>query len=129
MCIGRGERRQASACTDQTMFDDALVMETKPMGIPGSDGPTRRPKKKAGRYAQLSKAADAKAPFDIGHLLAADVGAAIAGVLENGDMVSFTMTSDGGALVICVLTDGDRHKEYVRSKDELDDVLGVLALG
>ena len=56
------------------------------------------------------------------------LGHAIGTVLENGDMISFTMTSDGGCLCICILSDGDKLKSYARTGEELQDLLESLTV-
>jgi len=43
----------------------------------------------------------------------------IAELIDTGALVSFSLTSDGGALGITVTVDGDYRREYVRNLDEL----------
>ena len=40
-------------------------------------------------------------------------------VVGHGDLCSFSLTSDGGALCLCVLQGGRQYKSYARSADEL----------
>ncbi len=51
---------------------------------------------------------------------------AIESVTEAGDMISFTRTSDGGALCICITTAGERLKQYASTDAELNDLIQSL---
>ena len=94
-----------------------------------ADGP-RGPKKKETKYAGLKKDKSMTSSFNMPLLTdnAMEVVSAIVTVLENGDLVSFSMTSDQGALVLCIMSHGEKVKEYIRTADELSDVLGVLTV-
>lgn len=47
-------------------------------------------------------------------------------VTENGALVSFSMTSDGGALVVFIKDGADSAKEYAASPEQADYVLDDL---
>lgn len=53
---------------------------------------------------------------------------AIEGLVEAGSLVSFGRTSDGGALMLNVVTDGAPSKFYVTTQEELDDLVTELAI-
>lgn len=51
-------------------------------------------------------------------------------VARNGDLCSFTQTSDGGAICVCILQGASTFKSYARTADEflvrLSDLLDHL---
>jgi len=51
---------------------------------------------------------------------------AIESVTAAGDLISFTRTSDGGALCISITTAGERLKQYATTDDELNELLQSL---
>ena len=56
------------------------------------------------------------------------VVAAINAVIEAGDMVSFTQTTDGGAICVCVLHNREPHKAYAKDMEELTDILEAFTV-
>lgn len=56
------------------------------------------------------------------------VYALVAAVTNAGDAVTFGRTSDGGALSVCILTDGPPHKEYYNDADQALSGLRELAI-
>lgn len=57
--------------------------------------------------------------FDCDSVDANEVWAFVALLAQNGDGVCFSLTSDGGALTICVLSGQTRHKAYAATPEEL----------
>lgn len=57
--------------------------------------------------------------FDIGSIDADEILHVIQTVVKAGDNVSFTLTSDGGALCTCVLANELRHKCYGKDPEEV----------
>ncbi len=53
---------------------------------------------------------------------------AIESVTADGDMISFTRTSDGGALCITITTGGERYKQYASTDAELNDLINSLVV-
>ncbi len=51
---------------------------------------------------------------------------AIESVTAAGDLISFTRTSDGGALCITITTNGERLKQYAATDKEMVDLLESL---
>ena len=89
-----------------------------------------KPKKTKVKYGALTREKPKQGTFNVTMLQDNEQALrdAITNVLENGDLISLSLTSDGGCLVICVMSDGDRVKEYVRTQEELTDVLMALSI-
>lgn len=51
----------------------------------------------------------------------------ISDLVEEGCLVSFSRTSDGGALVFAIMSDGERQRFYASSEQELDVLLEAVA--
>ena len=66
---------------------------------------------------------------DFSQVEAESVKAAIHAVISDGDAISFSLTSDGGALAVTVLSGGERHKAYAHKISEIEDLLEALAQG
>lgn len=93
----------------------------------------RYPPKKAesgnpSRYSFMKPAREPESRVRIEHADPQTLTDAIARVMANGDLISFTYTSDGGAICISVISGGSRHKVYAASIRELTDVLEALTL-
>lgn len=69
------------------------------------------------RYKSRQRA-QADAPIGWDEVDAAAVAALVYAVTNAGDGITFGRTSDGGALSVCILTDGPPHKEYYKDADE-----------
>jgi transposase len=52
----------------------------------------------------------------------------IAAVTRSGAAIMFGLTSDGGAMVVTVLDNNDREKEYLHDADEINEYLVGLAV-
>jgi len=65
-------------------------------------------------------------PFDCGGVDEAEVWEFVKTVVEAGDNVCFTLTSDGGALCICVLAGTTRHKAYASTPEDLLEKFTML---
>ena len=52
--------------------------------------------------------------------------ALIGRVIKAGDAISFSQTSDGGAVVVTLMVERDREKFYATSSDELNMTLGEI---
>lgn len=51
---------------------------------------------------------------------------AIDAVIDEGDAIIISRTSDGGAIAVTILTGQDRVKEYAGDQLELDRIIDVL---
>ena len=79
------------------------------------------------KYARFKKDGNTKNGFL--YLKAVDphlLQDAIESVTANGDLISFTRTSDGNALCICITTNGERFRQYAASDTELTTLLESL---
>ena len=87
---------------------------------------TSRAKKNA--YAFMKKASSSSTGFDLNRVDAESVRDAVYNVTAAGDMISFTLTSDGGAICVSVTSKGERHKAYASTTEDLEDLLTALSL-
>lgn len=55
--------------------------------------------------------------FDVSSIDADEVKHLLSVVVANGDCACFSLTSDGGALAITILSGGTRHKAYAATAD------------
>lgn len=93
-----------------------------------SQRPTGRSDKKAVFHSRLHSR-----DFVFIGAYADDIQNAIATVCSSGDLISFALTGDGGALSITIVQDDVRHKAYAKHGDAvsgtlrnlLDEVYGV----
>ena len=60
-------------------------------------------------------------------VVAATVVDGIAAALSAGAAVTFSQTSDGGAICVTLWVDGTRHKAYAGDADTLHDLMAELA--
>lgn len=93
-------------------------------------GPKKGTQKPSGdKYAFMKKAKDAHGrTFDISRIDSELLRDAIQSVIENGDLISFTLTSDSGAICITVISGTDRNKAYASDTAGLADILGALSI-
>lgn len=88
---------------------------------------------KDGSGASNSRLASRKAKSKKGQTTFQDVSSqllqeAITFVVDSESLISFSKTSDGGALVIYVKEGNEESKDYATSPDELDEALTDIAL-
>ena len=53
---------------------------------------------------------------------------AIATVTASGDLISFTLTQDAGAICISVVSNGTRYKQYAATTEAANDILQALSV-
>jgi len=58
-------------------------------------------------------------PFDLSGIDVDELHHVLLVVAEHGDAITFSLTSDGGALSTVVLATGVRHKTYANTPDQL----------
>lgn len=56
----------------------------------------------------------------------AKLSQAISSVVDTGSLISFSRTSDGGALVLTILDGTDKTPYYVTTGEEVDELLSWL---
>lgn len=79
-----------------------------------------------GRYARLSRATQGgRASFAECH--PEELGSAIDQVIEVGDLLSFSRTSDGGAVCLFIKSRTETLKVYCASQEELAEAIHDLA--
>jgi len=66
--------------------------------------------------------------FDTSLLAGAEVQEVLAFVLQEGGALRFGLTQDGGALALGIYGLGDPQTKYVRSADELTELLQAIYL-
>lgn len=69
-------------------------------------------KKSAGRYSGTATKRRTSQSIGWDECDAVAIAALVAAVTNAGDAVLFSRTSDGGALSLTIMTDGDKHREY-----------------
>jgi len=55
-----------------------------------------------------------------------DIGTALDAILNQGCAVIIGTTRDGGALVITILDNDDRHRTYCSNEDELEEAISEI---
>ena len=85
-------------------------------------------KTRASRYEFMKPVSGPPKKFDLSRIDPATVSDAITAVLEAGDLISFTLTSDGGALCISVTCQGERYKTYCTSTSDAEDTLTAMTI-
>lgn len=129
---GATELRSALPSTTYTLVDKPMNKAEHNERYP--DASNRRAKKRGAssvsgssntsRYSRLGESdGTPRRPTDFLDGLSPVIVAAIAGCLSRGELISFSLTSDGGAICITFLDDDGRHKFYASSANELKYIL------
>jgi hypothetical protein len=85
------------------------------------------PKKAADRF-KTRRVQQTDTPIGWDEVDAMALYALVCAATNAGDAVTFGRTSDGGALSVCILTDGPPHKEYYTDADQALSALRELAI-
>lgn len=78
-----------------------------------------------GRLSPWGKQKSHEGRCAVGEL--AGVGSLIDRIVNAGDAIMFSRTSDGGALVVTLYAGEERHKTYAPGQEELDEAWEALA--
>lgn len=99
-------------------------MPTKKPSSSGSSRPAGTQKK----YGSLTRSINGdKAQF--AECLAGQLGAAIDLVINDGDLLSLSRTSDGGAICIFIKSGDEVVHKYCVVQAELDEAIALLSAG
>lgn len=87
---------------------------------------SRSEKGSSSRYASLSRSSNGdRATFS--ETLPGMLAAAVDTVIQDGDLLSLSRTSDGGAICVYVKSGADTFKAYAVTQDDLDQLVQKLA--
>lgn len=94
------------------------------MANPAREGkplPNRNSKEGNPRYDRLGGSSSERCSLSA--VASSVLSGAIQAATDNGDLISFGSTSDGGAWVVSVFSMGKRYPQYAHSAEELDHAL------
>lgn len=83
-------------------------------------------KTRVSRLAALRDATGAARAADWGDAMPELLASLAVSVTRAGGLCSFGRTSDGGALSVTIFLDNDRHTEYIKPHENLDERLEAL---
>jgi hypothetical protein len=96
----------------------------------GASSTSKPATSKNSKYAFMNLATKSDEPriFDCTKLDTETLQNAIGTVTAAGDLISFTLTQDGGALCISVVSNGERYKQYAATMQAANDILEALTV-
>ncbi len=85
---------------------------------------------KNSKYAFMNLATKQGEPraFNVARLDPQTMQSAISTVTAAGDLISFTLTKDAGAICISVVSHGQRYAQYAATTDAANDILEALTI-